>query len=148
MRYMIYESNEERVPLKKEIEYLRNCIVLSKLRYADDEVKVLFNYPGKTEGIFIAPMIFIPFIENAFKHGVSIGVSSQIDVSILLTDKQLIFNCENANYSFIKKMELGISGIGLENVKRRLQLVYPGKHGLIINEADGKFMVNLKIDRS
>jgi len=53
MRYMIYESNEERVPLKKEIEYLRNCIVLSKLRYADDEVKVLFNYPGKTEGILI-----------------------------------------------------------------------------------------------
>ena len=148
MRYMIYESNEERVPLKQEIEYLQNCIVLNKLRYADDEVKVMFDYPDKTEGIFVAPMMFIPFIENAFKHGVSIGASSQIDISISLTDKQLIFNCENTNYSFIKKMEMEISGIGLENVKRRLQLVYPGKHGLIINEADGKFMVNLKIDRS
>ena len=69
MRYMIYESNEDRVPLKKEIEYLQNCIVLNKLRYADDEVKVIFNHPDKTEGVFVAPMLFIPFVENAFKHG-------------------------------------------------------------------------------
>ncbi len=68
MRYMIYESNEEHVPLKKEIEYLQNCIVLNKLRYADEEVNVRFDYPDKTEGIFIAPMLFIPFVENAFKQ--------------------------------------------------------------------------------
>jgi len=107
MRYMIYESNGERVPLAQEIEYLQNCIALNKLRYADDEVKVRFEYPGKTEGIFIAPMIYIPFIENAFKHGLSIGVSSQIDISISLTGGELVFNCQNTNFSFIKKMELG-----------------------------------------
>jgi hypothetical protein len=146
MRYMIYESNEERVPLKQEIEYLQNCIVLNKLRYADDEVKVRFDYPGKTEGIFVAPMMLIPFIENAFKHGVSIGVSSQIDISISLTDKLLLFSCENTNYSFIKKMEMEISGIGLGNVKRRLELVYPGKHRLQINDEGGEFMVKLEID--
>ncbi|HTD97785.1 MAG TPA: histidine kinase [Mucilaginibacter sp.] len=148
MRYMIYESNEERVPLKQEIEYLQNCIVLNKLRYADDEVKVIFDHPGKTEGIFVAPMMLIPFIENAFKHGVSIGISSQIDISISLTDKLLIFNCENTNYSFIKKMEMEISGIGLGNVKRRLELVYPGKHRLMINDEGGEFMVKLEIDLS
>ncbi len=148
MRYMIYESNEERVQLSQEIEYLRNCIVLNKLRYADDEVKVLFDRPDKTDGIFVAPMLFIPFIENAFKHGVSIGATSQINIAILLTDKRLVFDCENTDYSFIKKMEAEKGGIGLENVKRRLELVYPGKHRLMINDADGEFVVKLEIDLS
>lgn len=145
MRYMIYESNEENVPLKKEIEYLENCILLNKLRYADDEVKVIFNYPEQTEGIFIAPMLFIPFVENSFKHGVMIGKSSEIDISIAVTNKQLTFNCMNTIYS-IKKMEQEKGGIGLENVKRRLELVYPGKYDLSINNADNKYIVNLRID--
>ncbi|HEY4322439.1 MAG TPA: sensor histidine kinase [Mucilaginibacter sp.] len=146
MRYMIYESNEDSVPLKKEIEYLQNCIVLNKLRYADNEAKVVFDYPDKMEGIFIAPMLFIPFVENAFKHGVSIGQSSQIDISISLSNKQLTFNCQNKCYSSIKKMTEEQSGIGLDNVKRRLDLVYPGKHKLLIDNEDGKFNVKLEID--
>ncbi len=145
MRYMIYESNEENVPLKKEIEYLDNCILLNKLRYADDEVKVIFNYPEQTDGIFIAPMLFIPFVENAFKHGVAIGQSSEIDIAILIANKQLIFTCKNTIYG-VKKMEDEKSGIGLENVKRRLELVYPHKHQLIIKDSDGKFAVELKIN--
>jgi two-component system LytT family sensor kinase len=120
--------------------------VLNKLRYADDEVKVAFDFPDKTEGVFVAPMLFIPFVENAFKHGVSIGQSSQIDIAILLNGKQLLFSCENTSYSFIKKMAEEKSGIGLQNVKRRLELVYPGKHRLVIDDADGKFNVNLEID--
>jgi two-component system, LytTR family, sensor kinase len=146
MRYMLHESNEEQVPLKKEIEYLQNCIVLNKLRYADDEAKVIFNYPKDTEGVFVAPMLFIPFVENAFKHGVSIGASSEIDIDILVTDEQLVFTCANTDYSYIKRMEMEISGIGLENIKRRLALVYPDKHRLTIHNKDGKFMVKLEID--
>jgi len=144
MRYMIYESNEENVPLKKEIEYLDNCILLNKLRYADDEVSVTFNYPDKSEGILVAPMLFIPFVENAFKHGVLIGHTSEIDISISVAGKQLLFHCENAAYE-VKKMDEK-SGIGLENVKRRLELVYPGKHQLEIKKADRKFLIDLKID--
>src|SRR3569833_607106 len=144
MRYMIYESNEENVPLKKEIEYLDYCILLNKLRYADDEVKVDFNYPGQTEGILVAPMLFIPFVENAFKHGVLIGHTSEIDISISITGNQLLFSCENAAYEVKKMAEK--SGIGLENVKRRLELVYPGKHEREIKKADGKFLIDLKID--
>jgi two-component system LytT family sensor kinase len=145
MRYMIYESNEEIVPLKKEIEYLENCILLNKLRYADDEVKVIFNYPGQTEGIFIAPMLFIPFVENAFKHGVIIGQSSEIDIAISVADKRLTFNCLNTIYS-IKKMEDEQSGIGLENVKRRLELVYADKYKLEIRNDNREYLVELKID--
>ncbi|HVW14513.1 MAG TPA: histidine kinase [Mucilaginibacter sp.] len=145
MRYMIYESNEELVPLKKEIEYLENCILLNKLRYEDGEAKVVFDYPSQSDGVKVAPMLFIPFVENAFKHGVIIGKTSEIDISISVANKQLIFTCQNTSYS-VKKMEDEKSGIGLENVKRRLELVYPGKHELSIRNVDDKFLVNLKID--
>jgi hypothetical protein len=145
MRYMIYDSNAESVPLGKEIEYLEDCITLNKLRYADDEAKVKFDYPEQTTGVFIAPMLFIPFVENAFKHGVAIGQTSAIDIAIIISDKQLIFTCANIIRS-TKKMEGEKSGIGLENVKRRLDLLYPGKYQLQINEIDGKYFVKLEIN--
>jgi len=144
MRYMIYESNEELVPLKKEIEYLEDCIVLNKLRYADNEALVRFDFPSDTSGVNIAPMLFIPFVENAFKHGVVIGKSSEIDISIAVANKQLIFSCTNTIYS-VKKMEQEKGGIGLENVKRRLDLLYPGKYKLLTKADDNKYIVNLGI---
>ena len=146
MRYMIYDSNAGSVPLGKEIAYLEDCITLNKLRYADDEVKVTFDYPAQTGSATIAPMLFIPFVENAFKHGVSIGQTSGIDIAITVSDHTLIFTCVNTKYSAIKKMEDEKSGIGLENVKRRLDLLYPGKHNLLISEDDGKYIVKLEID--
>jgi hypothetical protein len=73
MRYMLYDSNEESVPLSKEITYLEECITLNKLRYADEEGIITFGHAGEIADIRIAPMLFIPFVENAFKHGVAIG---------------------------------------------------------------------------
>jgi sensor histidine kinase YesM len=146
MRYMIYDSNAGSVPLKTEIAYLEECIMLNKLRYADDEVKVILDYPAQSGSVTIAPMLFIPFVENAFKHGVSIGQTSGIKIAIAVPDHSLIFTCENTKYSAIKKMENEKSGIGLENVKRRLDLLYRGKHNLQISEDDGKYIVKLEID--
>jgi two-component system LytT family sensor kinase len=146
MRYMIYDSNAGGVPLNKEIAYLEDCITLNKLRYADDEVKVIFNHPANAGNVTIAPMLFIPFVENAFKHGVSIGQTSDINIAIVLADHRLIFTCINTKYSTIKKMEDEKSGIGLENVKRRLDLLYPGKHTLQISEDEGKYIIKLEID--
>jgi len=148
MRYMLYDSNEESVPLGKEITYLEECITLNKLRYVEEEVTVSFDHPGQTADILIAPMLFIPFVENAFKHGVAIGQKAAIQIAIVVSGHLLIFSCVNTDHSFIKKMEMEISGIGLGNVKRRLELVYPAKHRLIINKEDGKFMVKLEIDLS
>lgn len=144
MRYMIYESNEEYVPLKKEIEYLEDCIVLNKLRYADNEALVKFDFPSDTSGVNVAPMLFIPFVENAFKHGIIIGQSSEINISITITNKQLTFTCTNTIYS-VKKMEREKGGIGLENVKRRLDLLYPGKYELFTKTDDNRYIVNLGI---
>ncbi|HZY39954.1 MAG TPA: sensor histidine kinase [Mucilaginibacter sp.] len=145
MRYMIYDSNAESVPLSKEIAYLEDCITLNKLRYADDEARVTFDYPEQTAGVFIAPMLFIPFVENAFKYGVMIGQSSEINISISIVNKQLAFSCQNKIYS-VKKMEDEKGGIGLQNVKRRLALLYPGKHQLQISENDAKYFVKLVIE--
>jgi two-component system, LytTR family, sensor kinase len=146
MRYMLYDSNEESVPLNKEITYLQECITLNKLRYADEEVIVTFDHPGPIVDVGIAPMLFIPFVENAFKHGVAIGQRAAIQIAIVVSGQKLNFTCVNTDYSIIRKMDMEISGIGLENVRRRLELVYPGKHRLITNKEDGKFMVNLEID--
>jgi hypothetical protein len=146
MRYMLYDSNEERVPLGKEIIYLEECITLNKLRYADEEVIVNFDQSGPVDDVRIAPMLFIPFVENAFKYGVAIGQTGAIQIGLSVAGQKLNFSCVNTDHSIIRKMEMEIGGIGLENVRRRLELVYPGKHQLIINKEDGKFMVNLEID--
>ena len=145
MRYMIYDSNADSVPLNKEIEYLEDCITLNKLRYADDEAKVMFNYPPQSTGVTIAPMLFIPFVENAFKHGVAIGQTSTIEIVLIISNQKLIFTCVNPKYK-AKKMDDDESGIGLENVKRRLDLLYPGKHLLQISDSDRKYFVKLEID--
>jgi len=148
MRYMIYESNAETVPLKKEIDYINSCIALNKLRYADHEAIVDFRYSEPIPDLYIAPMLFIPFVENAFKHGVTINTTSFIDISITVQDKELLFTCSNKNHSPVKKMQDEKSGIGLENVKRRLDLLYPGKHNLDIKNDGDKFRVALKIELS
>jgi len=146
MRYMIYESNEEKVPLKKEIEYLEDCIQLNKLRYADKEAIIKFDYPSETDDIFVAPMLFIPFVENAFKHGVVIGQSSNIDILLSVNGNELTFTCTNADHSHVQKMNGESSGVGLDNVKRRLALLYPGKHQLHITKTDNQYRVELKIN--
>lgn len=93
-------------------------------------------------------MLFIPFVENAFKYGVAIGQRAAIQIAVVVSGQKLNFSCVNTDHSFIGKMEMEISGIGLENVRRRLELVYPDKHQLVITPEAGKFMVNLEIDLS
>jgi two-component system, LytTR family, sensor kinase len=148
MRYMIYESNTDTVPLQREIIYLEDCIALNKLRYADNEVAVSFHHPSPAIAatISIAPMLFVPFLENAFKHGVSIGSHAGITMDISILGEKLIFVCENTDFSGVRKLEEEKGGIGLENVRRRLQLLYPGKHELRAGAAQGKYTINLQIE--
>jgi two-component system LytT family sensor kinase len=147
MRYMIYEGNTDIVSLQKEIEYLQDCIALNKLRYAGDEVSVSFTHPDAitASAIQIAPMLFVPFLENAFKHGVTIGQHSDIALSLSTDENLLTFICENSDHRAVKKLEEKKGGIGLENVRRRLQLLYPGRHSLRAGPENGKYLVNLQI---
>lgn len=144
MRYMMYESKDEKVSLEKEVEYLQNYIELQRMRISG-KVQINFSVAGPVSQLMIEPMLLIPFVENAFKHGISYIEDSGIDIVMKVTNKELNFSVEN---SFVKKgdeiMPSG-TGIGLKNVLRRLELLYPGKHELSINDHDLKYRVLLKI---
>lgn len=148
MRYMIYDSTTESVPLEKEIGYLKDCIALHEMRYPGNLIDISFSYPDEVTiaSVQLPPMLLIPFLENAFKHGVYVMERSYIAMEIVIEQKRLFFTCQNKDYSDIKKPELERGGIGLENVRRRLDLLYPGKHKLILGPENGIFKVHLEID--
>ena len=146
MRYMIYDSNHPLVPLSKEIEYMENYISLERLRL-NEEIPIGFRIEGGNPGDYlIAPLIFITFLENAFKHGVSNNhPKAWVDVSITLNGSECVYRVENSKKPFAKTEAEQKSGIGLQNVKRRLALSYPGKHSLTVKDEDDRYAVQLKI---
>ncbi|HYF31752.1 MAG TPA: histidine kinase [Chitinophagaceae bacterium] len=143
MRYMIYESSVDKIQLSKEILYIRDFIGLSKLRFDENEVEVNLNIEGDPDAYCIAPMLLVPFVENAFKHGVKLEHRSVIDISIVCTAASLVFHCRNPLFDTTDEHTYG--GIGLENVRRRLQLLYPGKHRLVTEALDGRYHVHLEL---
>ncbi|MCE7993405.1 MAG: histidine kinase [Roseivirga sp.] len=145
LRYMLYEVGESTVELAKEVEMMENYIGLQKLR-ADASSEISFQIKGDPLKYKIAPLLFFPLIENSFKHGVK-GVSDKAYVKMLLecNENQINFEIEN-NKGEVDDMEKGkYGGIGLENVKRRLTLIYPGKHEFTIEDRENLYRVNLKI---
>ena len=145
MRYMLYDSTVTNVPLEKEIKNITDFITLAKLRYSRGEVIVNISEKGELSRALIAPMILLPFIENAFKHGVDIEKTTVISIIIEAAVNKIIFQCTNpvAEPSSLAFTEY--SGIGLENVKRRLALLYPEKHKLVITNNDKNFSVYLEL---
>ncbi len=145
LRYMLYEGHEHKIALKQEIAYLQGYIDLQKLRFGDD-VEVLFKVNGNTESFDLEPMILIPFVENAFKHGMGTLEKPKIDISLTVLNKELIFEVENevAPQTDTKDQS---SGIGLNNTKRRLELLYKNTHQLGITNTSLKYKVQLKIGK-
>lgn len=143
MRYMLYEANGEKVLLDKEIRYINSYIELQRLRYSNTKF-VNINVIGETGGIFIPPMLFIPFIENAFKHGSKIA-GDQLLIQIVCTKKKVFFQCNNRMSKKKNITEKNNGGFGIENIKRRLELIYPGNYKLNINNKNQLFSVNLEI---
>ena len=125
LRYAMYESRHETVPIQGEVEFMRNYISLMELRCNDKtEVTTTFDVQKNME---IAPLLFISLIENAFKHGVSSSRPSKIDIRLIQDEDQLVFICDNTNYPKDDADRSG-SGIGLENTRRRLELMYKGRY--------------------
>jgi len=145
MRYMLYDSNGDKISLPNEIEYLKNYINLQLLRFGDD---VRFNLfiSGDPENYKIEPMLLIPFVENAFKHGTSVD-DPMIEVAIIVDNQVSSINLmvSNSVGGEVKKKDEG-SGIGLANVIRRLELLYPGNHSILIDEKPGLYTVNLELN--
>lgn len=144
MRYMIYDSNHPKVPLSKEIEYMENYISLERLRL-NNQIPINFELKGNTENVWIAPLIFITFLENAFKHGVSNNnPGAWVNISIELANNQCIYKVENSKLEESAEAHEK-SGIGLQNVQRRLELSYPGKYQLIMENKKGSYLVKLNL---
>lgn len=143
MRYMLYETNMEVVPLTKEIDFMKKYIDLMKLRVSD-KTKVNYNFPSEDTGIQVAPLLFVSLIENAFKHGVSGSKESTIQINLVIVDKRVLFTIENDNFPKKSDDKSG-SGIGLVNIEKRLALLYPQRSELSTEVRDNRFVAQLEI---
>ncbi len=130
MRYMLYESNEDKVALSAEIRYLENYIELQKLRFKDN-IYIKFEINGDPLGLMITPLVLISFVENAFKHGIATDIENPIRIELNLSEGKLLFHVINIKSSLNKDIT---GGIGLQNVQRRLSLIYKDRYRLHIDD--------------
>jgi LytS/YehU family sensor histidine kinase len=144
MRYCISESNNDRVPLQQEINYITNYIDLQKLRLTS-KIKMACEIDGHGDGKYITPFLLIPFIENAFKHGVNSEGNSDIKIKITINKGDIVLEVAN-NKVYLRQGQEKNTDIGISSTRRRLNLLYPGKHVLDINDGKNDFIVYLKID--
>ncbi len=143
LRYQLYEVNGAKIPVEKEINYLKDYVDLQKLR-KDEHYSVSFSYSPQVKGFSIEPLLLIPFVENAFKHVSSHSNKENfVKLELARSNGQFIFSAENSKDK--AKTTDPYSGIGLNNVKRRLELLYPGKHELTITDEDDIYKVDLKL---
>lgn len=141
MRYTLYECNDEFVSLSKEVDLIKNYIQLEKIRHQD--LRIETNFQIEKADRLIPPLILLPFLENAFKHGVDLGIpNAKISISLIENELGVIYTIENTTLEFKENKR---SGIGLNNAKGRLQYYYPDKHELAIKEENGRHSVHLKI---
>jgi hypothetical protein len=143
MRFMLYDVSSEYIPLTKELEYIEKYIALQKIRTANEKY-VNFSISGATKDFVIAPAIFIPFIENAFKHSTNKKIENAINIKIEIGENDLSFSCVNY-FENSNSFEQERSGLGIDLIKQRLQLLYKDKHELEITKTDNRFEVLLKI---
>lgn len=142
--YILHKTKDDRVTLEDEITYIKNFADIERFRFGN---KLIFNFDciGTTKNIYLSPMILLPFIENAFKYGINpINERSYINIKIKVSEDELFFNIINdINKEFASKKKS--NGIGLKNIKKRLDLIYHNKHSLVINESKEKFEVTLNL---
>ncbi len=144
MRYVIYEGKSKYAPLTAEIKFVDNYLELMKLRLPE-RVQVNYSKPQAADTEKIAPMVLLPFIENAFKHGISGTKPSEITISLSSSNSVLELYVKNTIFPK-PQVETEEHGIGIANTRRRLELLYPGRHELNINDEDGTFEVSLRIE--
>ncbi len=139
MRYMLYETDKCTVLLIKEVHFLQHYIELMRIRYPES-IRINFDLPENTNEVRVPPLLFVSFVENAFKHGVSYQKDSFISVKLEVEGDEILFNCSNSNFG---KCEDQYHGIGLENIRKRLQLLFGDRYTLSINETETSFDVLL-----
>lgn len=151
MRYMLYECNEKRVLLSKEVNYIKNYLDLERLRQGKN-VEITFNTKGEVSDQKIAPLMFIPFLENSFKHGLNNHISTGfVNITMEIEDKKIHFFIENSKPDApppqdYRRSNVRSGGIGLVNVHRRLNLLYPNHYDLKIDDNPNSYAVTLHLE--
>jgi hypothetical protein len=144
LRFVTTESNQSRIPMEKEIKMLEEYIHLQSLR-ASEKFELKFRLNGDFRNRTIMPLTFVPFVENAFKYGISAYMNCFIHIDVALENRRLKFTCDNSIIPSLK--DSGAStGVGLENIRKRLGLAYAGRHSLDIGADSRAFRVTLQID--
>lgn len=143
MRFVLTETKTDFIPLNKEVECINQYIHLQRLRLTE-KTTVSFLIDGDIDFYEIAPLLLLPFVENAFKYGVSTHFPSKIAISLVVKEDTLLFNVENRKITAVGEIET--TGLGLQNVKRRLELIYPNKHKLEIKDEKENYLINLEIN--
>ena len=144
LRYMLYEGSQPLVPLSKELSMIDEYINLEKIRYGN-KFELHTNLPQNTRDLYIAPLLLLPFVENCFKHGISTILDHPwMNLDISFYENTMSMKLLNSKPS--TDLSSHHLGIGIENVRRRLSLLYPNKHELVINNEEEVFIVNLKIE--
>lgn len=143
LRYQLYDCAKDKVSLEQEVEHIKNHLRLDRLRKSDS--KILFEEKGPFDGIMIPPFLFMPLVENAIKYSMSKDGSSEIDIALEASNKRVVFSIQNSvSYETTEKDQ---GGIGLTNLKRRLELLFPGKYELKTNlQKNNFYKVDLKIE--
>lgn len=146
MRYSIYESQTEYIELHREVTYLENYIKLQQLRFTqEDAVTIRFEVANENPNVRIAPMLLINFVENAFKHGVSLKQPSFINIYLNTSGEHITFTVENTIHRQNKEGAIMHAGFGLEHTKKLLQMQYPQRHELQVTEANGIYKIFLRL---
>lgn len=146
MEYMLYDSDDAAVPLEREVQYLQDYVALEKLRYGE-QADIQFVTEGNMTGLNIAPLLLLPMVENAFKHGASRTASATwLHCTVKATGNELFITVENGKQKEAKTVSKG--GIGLLNLTRRLELLYPDKYDLDIRNREDKFYISLRLQLS
>ncbi|RZK27956.1 MAG: hypothetical protein EOO61_22730, partial [Hymenobacter sp.] len=137
MRYVLYDTAQERVPLSQEIRFIRSYISLENLRH-DETNLIEFSVQGSTDSVMIEPLLFLPLVENTFKHALHRDLCEKwVKLILTVDDKELIFQTSNPKSMQPVSGDRLASGIGLANVKKRMELLYPRRHELVIHDEDG-----------
>jgi len=144
LRYVIYDAETNFISLEKELNFLQKYIEIQKIRL-DKSFKLETAMPAETGGLKIAPLLFLPFIENAFKYGTN-SENGKIIIRWEIRGKQVSFSAENEKMLPYNAEPAEYKGMGIKNVQKRLELIYPGRHRLKIEDLENNFIVHLKID--
>lgn len=143
MRFMLYETKADRIPLSKELTYIEKYIELQKIR-TSNTAYVSYKVTGEAGELMIAPMLFIPFIENAFKHSENKKLENAVSITIQISKEKIIFDCEN-RFTEESQNKPEKNGLGNELIQKRLELLYPNKHTLEVSNKDNVYSVKLTI---